>query len=63
LIIFFQDATFIYKELDYWLSALGAVLGKKYLTLIGHMVCVGVVKFSLLREIACDGHGRGVVVA
>jgi hypothetical protein len=39
------------------------VLGKKYLTLIGHMVCVGVVKFSLLREIACDGHGRGVVVA
>lgn len=34
------------------------MLDKKYWALIGHVLYVGVVKFSLVREIVSDGHGR-----
>jgi hypothetical protein len=42
------------------LTNMGAVLDNNNLALIGHVVYVGVVNFSLVRDIVCDGHGHRV---
>lgn len=51
----------MYKQLDifcYGPTTLGAVQDNRHLALIGRILYVGVVKFSSVREIVYDGHGR-----